>query len=299
MGERGGGKRSILKPEFECAPCILKWVYERTGVLVTEEERFQLIRHVLEILSREFHSEINIGSLSNRITDSIANDLSRSADYYEGIKRKSNQHVDELLPSARKYVEKKRTPRGRFERACCLASASNVAPMTVPSEAFTFQEVISILERKGPSPMVMGDVFKASQSTTRILYLADNAGEIGFDALLISRLKEMGSKVTLIVKEGPFFEDATMKDASFFGLHQLVDKISTVNGFFVSSESTSSLSDSFKKSDLVIAKGTGNYEALKGEVEGKTTIFLLKIKCKPIATNIGSSVGSFVVKLEK
>lgn len=64
-------------------------------------------------------------------------------------------------------------------------------------------------------------------------------------------------------------------------------------------ESTPPLSDLFKESDLLIAKGTGNYEALKGEVEGKTTIYLLKVKCKPITTNIGASVGSFVVKLEK
>jgi uncharacterized protein with ATP-grasp and redox domains len=41
--------------------------------------------------------------------------------------------------------------------------------------------------------------------------MADNAGEIGFDSLLIAKLKEMGPKVTLIVKEDPFFEDATMK----------------------------------------------------------------------------------------
>lgn len=57
--------------------------------------------------------------------------------------------------------------------------------------------------------------------------------------------------------------------------------------------------DLFKESDLLIAKGTGNYEALKGEVEGKPIIYMLKIKCKPIALNIGVNIGSFVVKLEK
>jgi hypothetical protein len=291
-------RRPILKPDLECAPCIQKWVYERAGILATEGERFQLVKRISEILAREFHPETNVGSLSNRITDSIRDTLSRSADYYGGIKLKSNQLARKLLPSARKYIEKGRTPRERFKKACRLASASNVAPMSVPGEAFKFQEVIHILKGKNPFPSVRDDVFEAAQQATRILYITDNAGEIGFDYLLISRLKEMGSKVTLVVKEEPFFEDATLKDVSFFGLDRLVDKISTVNGFFVPGEVSPSLMDLFKKSDLLIAKGTGNFEALKGKAKGKPTIYMLKIKCKPIALSTGIDMGNFVVRLE-
>jgi hypothetical protein len=171
--------------------------------------------------------------------------------------------------------------------------------MTVPSEAFRFQEASNILKGKNPLPALIGDVFGTAQRATRILYLTDNAGEIGFDSLLIATLREMGATVNLVVKEDPFFEDATMKDALFFSMDQLVDNIFTVNGFFVPGRSSSQLSDIFKKSDLVIAKGTGNYEALKGELRGKKVIYLLKVKCKPISTDIGVPVGTFVVKVEK
>jgi uncharacterized protein with ATP-grasp and redox domains len=207
--------------------------------------------------------------------------------------------VHQLLPSAKKYIEKGRTPRERFKGACRLASASNVAPMTVPGEAFRFREATSVLKGKNPLPPLIGDVFGTARGATRILYLTDNAGEIGFDSVLIATLREMGATVNLVVKEDPFFEDATMKDALFFSMDKLVDNIFTVNGFFIPGGSTSQLSDIFKKSDLVIAKGTGNYEALKGELRGKKTIFLLKVKCRPIATDIGAPVGTFVVKVEK
>lgn len=288
-----------MKPDLECAPCLLKWVYERSEVLVNGEKRFQIIRRITGILSRKFNSEANVGLISNKVTDSIDEFISNSAEFYEGLKLKSNQLADELLPAARNFIEKGQTGQEKFERACCLASASNVAPLGVPSEAFKFEEVINIMVRKNPLPIVIGDVFQAAQNATRVLYIADNAGEIGFDSLLISKLKEMGLKVTLVVKQGPFFDDATMKDASFFHLDKLADHIATVNGFFVPSESPSSLVKAFQKSDLVIAKGTGNYEALKGEVEGKTTLYMLKVKCKPIASHIGTNIGSFVVKLEK
>jgi hypothetical protein len=207
--------------------------------------------------------------------------------------------VHQLLPSAKKYIEKGPTPQERFKRACRLASASNVAPMAVPGEAFRFREATRILKKKNPLPLLIGDVFGTARRATRILYLTDNAGEIGFDSLLITTLREMGATVNLVIKKGPFFEDATIKDALFFSMDKLVDNMFTVNGFFIPGRSTSLLSDTFKKSDLVIAKGTGNYEALKGELRGKKVIYLLKVKCKPISTDIGAPMGTFVVKVEK
>jgi uncharacterized protein with ATP-grasp and redox domains len=79
----------------------------------------------------------------------------------------------------------------------------------------------------------------------------------------------------------------------------LVDHLVTVNGFFVPKEIPPALKDLFTKSDLIISKGTGNYEALKCELKGKTVIYMLKVKCRPIAAEIGVDMGSFVVKLEK
>ena len=288
-----------MKPGVACASCLLKWAYERSEILISEEERFQIIRSITGILSREFTSEANVGLICNKVADAIYEFMSNAAEFYEDLKLKSNKVAEALLPAARNFIEMGQTPQERFERACCLATASNVAPLGAPSEAFKFEDVIDIMVRKNPLPVVSGDVFEAARRANRVLYIADNAGEIGFDALLISKLKEMGLKVTLIVKECTFFEDATMKDVSFFGLDQLADGTSTVNGFFMPSESTPPLVNDFQNSDLLIAKGTGNYEALKGEVKGKKTIFILKVKCKPIAMDIGADLGSFVVKLGK
>jgi uncharacterized protein with ATP-grasp and redox domains len=291
-------RRTILQPDLECAPCILKWVYERAGILSTGKERFQLVRRISRVLAREFHAETNVGALSNKITDSIREYLSNSANYYRDIKRRNNQRVHQLLPSAKKYIEIGPTPQEGLKRAYRLASAGNVSLMTVPGEAFRFREATRILKGKKPLPLLIGDVLGTAQKATRILYLTDNAGEIGFDSLLIATLREMGATVNLVVKEDPFFEDATKKDALFFSMDELVDNILTVNGFFLPGRSVSKLSDIFEKSDLVIAKGTGNYEALKGELGRKKVIYLLKVKCKPISTDIGTPVGTFVVKVE-
>ena len=272
---------------------------ERSGVLTSEEERLPLTKTLLEILSREFNSEINVGSLSNKLTDAIPEYLSQSSKFYQTLKRKNNQLAKKLLGSAKNYMKKGRTPQQRFERACLLASSSNVAPMGIPSEGFAFQEGKRILRGKKPFPAMMGPLFEEARKASHILYTTDNAGEIGFDSLLISCLKEMGSKVDLVVKAGPFFEDATMEDVLFFHIDRLVDHIFTLNGFFVPKEIPPALMDIYQESNLIISKGTGNYEALKGELNGKTAIYLLKIKCRPISKEIGADIGRFVVKLEK
>ncbi len=288
-----------MKPKSECASCLLSWVCERSGVLTNEDGRLPLATTLLEILSRGFNSKINVGSLSNKLTDAIPNYLSRSSKYYRALKRKNNQLAKKQLGRAKNYINKGRTLQQKFERVCYLASASNVAPMGIPSEAFAFQEVKRILRGKKPFPKIIGPLFQEARKASHILYIADNAGEIGFDSLLIACLKEMGSKVNLVVKEGPFFEDATMEDALSFHIDQLVDHIVTLNGFFVPKEIPPALLDLYQESDLIISKGTGNYEALKGEVKGKPAVYMLKIKCRPISKEIGVDVGSFVVKLEK
>jgi uncharacterized protein with ATP-grasp and redox domains len=170
--------------------------------------------------------------------------------------------------------------------------------MTVPGEAFRFKETTHILEGRNPLPTFIGDVFGTAQRASRVLYLTDNAGEVGFDSFLITRLKEMGATVNLVVKEDPFFEDATRKDALFFAMDKFVENIFTVNGFFIPRKSTSQLFNIFKKSDLVIAKGTGNYEALKDQVHDKAILYMLKVKCHPIARKTGAKIGSFIVKIE-
>ena len=287
-----------MKPSAECAFCILRWLYERVAKDVSERERFEFVKRILNVLSAEFHSTVNLGMVCNRTIDSVYDFAAACPDYYAELKSKNNQFVRGLLPAAKDFIAKGKTSRERLERACCLASAGNVAPIGAPSDGFVFHEVQGIIEGNNPLPVQMGDIYEAVQGASQILYAADNAGEIGFDSLLIVQLKEMGLRVNLVVRGPHLFEDATMEDASFFGLDKLVDNIFTTKGLFVPIESSPPLAEAFTQSDLIISKGTGNFEALKDEVGGKSIVYLLKIKCAPIAQRLGADRGSFVMRLE-
>jgi uncharacterized protein with ATP-grasp and redox domains len=173
-----------------------------------------------------------------------------------------------------------------------------VSPSGAPSAPFEFPHIEEIITGKASLPTMVGDASEAASRAHHVFYVADNAGEIGFDSLLISLLKESGLRVTLIVKEEPFFDDATIRDASFFGLERVVDAILSVKKIFVPQTAPQELATLFAESDLVVSKGTGNCEALKSETAGKTTIFLLKSKCPPMAEQMAVEVGKFIVKVE-
>jgi uncharacterized protein with ATP-grasp and redox domains len=90
-----------------------------------------------------------------------------------------------------------------------------------------------------------------------------------------------------------------MEDAVFYGLDRIADKVVKVNKVFIPGKDRSPAHQAFRRSDLIVSKGTGNYDALRGETAGKKAIFLLKIKCDPIARDTGVNEGRFIVKLDK
>ena len=287
-----------LKPYTDCAPCVLKWIYERLEAPLSETERFTVLKRVMSVLSKDLEPSANLGALCNRCLETVEEFFPATGAGYQAFKAKCNQVALELLDQAREFIAKGETPRDRFERACGIASVGNVAPIGAPSAPFEFSHVEAIIKGKAPLPSPVGDVYQAALKAHHVFYVADNAGEIGFDSLLISLLKELGLRVTLIVKEDPFFDDASPKDASFFGLGRLADAVLSVKAVFEPEHTPPEVADAFAKSDLVISKGTGNCEALWELPTNKNKIFMLKVKCGPMAMEMGAPIGTFMVKLE-
>jgi uncharacterized protein with ATP-grasp and redox domains len=287
-----------VKPDVECGVCLMHWVYGRVAPYAEKEELPLMTRRLVDVLLRDVRPSANLGSVCNGAVGSVFASPSRAADCYEELKRESNENAGALLPRARAYIDAGKTGREKLERSCFLAAASNIAPLDSPSGAYTFQEIRDIIDRDDHTADFTGDIYGAVNASKRILYITDNAGEIGFDSLVIALIKQMGPKVTLVVKKNTFFEDATLEDARFFGLDKVVDGMVMADGFFAPHALPHELYEVFKGSDLVICKGTGSYEALYGETVDKKAVYMLKIKCSPIARELGIGEGKIVVRLE-
>ncbi len=287
-----------MKPLAECALCILEWTFGRTVSSLGENQKVELMNALLGVLHDEFRVDRNVALIARKTLEAVHPRVLAAATVYDAIKKASNDAAKALLPEARRFVQKGKTPKECFERACHLASTGNVSPIAAPSGALEFSDAENLMTGRGPFPKVTGDVYEAVRDKRQVLYLFDNAGEIGFDILLIEQFKAMGAAVTLVLKEAPFFEDATLQDAAYFGLDKLSDRVLSVKTLFIPGESGSAMDDAFEESDLVIAKGTFNFECLYGEDLGKPIIFMLKSKCGPISEKSGVDQGNFFVRLE-
>ncbi|WP_457573988.1 damage-control phosphatase ARMT1 family protein [Desulfolithobacter sp.] len=119
-----------------------------------------------------------------------------------------------------------------------------------------------------------------------VLYLADNAGEIVFDGLLVEELLRRDCRVTLVVREGAIINDATMEDVRACGLDGLCPVITSgaVCPGTPLAHCSSEFKELFHRADLIISKGMGNYETLSDVVA--PLFFLFTVKCQVVAEDI-------------
>jgi hypothetical protein len=133
----------------------------------------------------------------------------------------------------------------------------------------------------------------------KVVYLADNCGEVVLDRLALKEIKRLGPEVTFVVKEEPILTDATLADIKGLGIEDIVDEIAEAPGFAVGID-LGSLKGPFgrmlRDADLIIAKGMANFESLS-ETDIAPIAYLLRTKCNPVAENMGLEKDINAVKL--
>ena len=114
-----------------------------------------------------------------------------------------------------------------------------------------------------------------------VVYITDNCGEIVLDKIAIQILKKTfpNIRVTALVRGLPAGNDATMEDAEFCGLTDVVPVLGNgndVGGTWLHGISTHAR-ELLYNADVIIAKGQGNYETLHGC--GLNIYYLFLCKC--------------------
>ncbi len=280
-----------MKIFLDCVPCIIRQTLDSVR-LVSPDEAFheKVLREVLQAAA-----EIDLYQtppemaqwIHRRIREQIGQD-----DPYRQIKDRFNHMAMELYPKLREWVEKS---ANRMETAVRLAIAGNVIDFGVKGQLDEAEVHQSVTHAMSATLDANVDEFsRAVTEAERILYLADNAGEIVFDRLLIERLPT--EKVTVAVRGLPVINDATLADAEYAGITELVEVIdngSDAPGTILEDCSDDFL-DRFHAADLIIAKGQGNYETLSQV--NKDIYFLLKVKCPVVARDVGRQMDSLVLQ---
>lgn len=294
----------MVKVEPICAACLLHRGYEEIELSTKDRDlKMKAVMELLKILSEKFSPEA-IPAWLGAERDRVVRRIVGHKDPYSEIKRKSNQEALKLIPKARKILELVKDERERLRKCCAIAAMANAIEIGVLGYKFLTSDLEAILP-EAERHLAIDDshlAFEILKKKGGVLYLLDNAGEAGFDLLLMEELKSMGLKVEAVVKESPVLNDALIEDAVFFGIDKVVDRLSTTGGDEVGlilEKAPTQLLKAYQSADLVIAKGMGNYETLTEYLAKPPVLHVLKAKCTTIAKSLNIPLGSLAVKLRK
>jgi hypothetical protein len=280
-----------MQTSIDCIPCFVRQAEEAVAFATKDfVKREKILRQILHSLADADWAG-SPPAIAQRLHRIIRKETGEP-DPYREVKDRMNGLALEALPCCGESISRAADPH---EAAVRVAVAGNLldsgAKIQIQPENLPHM-LATLWER--PLAGDPSELFRMAENAERILYLADNAGEIVFDRLLLNFLPM--EKVTLAVRGRPILNDALREDAEIAGFTGLVPVID--NGSDAPGTVLEDCSDEFREhfglADLIISKGQGNYETLSGV--RAPIFFLFTVKCPIVAAQIGDPTGTMVVK---
>ncbi len=276
-----------MKIQADCIPCILtmtlKAVKNLSLTAGAEKDLFTEIMKIPGLRGLDWNqtSPAIIETVMTLITHTV-----HDPDPFLKEKIHLNTQALALLPVLEKMVDASAEP---LYTAAKIAILGNSMDIMMPGGLSSLEKFIREKLEAPLSREAFEQFCRQVSSAQQMLYLTDNAGEIGFDRLFIQTLKKQYDvNVTVVVRSLPTLNDATLSDAREAGLDQVATLMENgIDGPFPGTSlkrCSPAVRGLAHESDLIISKGGGNFDSLSEEVHDLKTpvIFMLLSKCGPL-----------------
>ena len=288
-----------MKLEPECVGCIFNQVLKALKLLrpnISREEIISAQKKLMGLL-QNFDIHANISPLLGKIAYGIISEVLEEDDPYKSLKEEYNQLVLEIYEEVKTLIEDAVDP---LFKAIIVSAIGNTIDFAGQHEI----DLITDIKNYDQEDLVINDysAFKKSlRNAKSLLIIGDNAGEIVFDKLLIVTIMNFYPDLEIIysVRESPIINDATMVDAKFIGLTDLVHVVesSATPGVHMDSSSAEFKNYFHQKGTVILSKGQGNFESLYGiEFSGKEIYYLMKVKCNLMERLFKAKIGDLIFK---
>jgi hypothetical protein len=211
-------------------------------------------------------------------------------DPYKRVKKENNDQALRMFLELENII---RQSKDSFDTALRLAIAGNIIDFAA-NDNFDLQATIDKALNSEFAIDHSKQLKEAIENAKTVLYLGDNAGEIVFDKLFIETISH--PDLIFVVRGAPVINDATMEDAEYIGMKDIVNVISS--GYdavsTIPEKSSKHFQKYFRETDVIISKGQGNLEGLF-PLNDKRIFFLLMVKCDVMAEFLKVKKGSLVV----
>jgi len=198
---------------------------------------------------------------------------------YEEEKRQANQFVMERLEHVRSIVQQAEDPVFAGLQFSILGNYLDFAALQGNVSFEKLEQMLKEALDMQLDQAVYADMKQDLAKGKKLLYLTDNAGEIGMDRIFAEEIHKAypNLEITFCVRGGITVNDATREDARIVGIpFPVID-----NGNLVSGTELSLLSPEAKEAmdsaDIILSKGMANTETLYGS--GYPIYYAFLVKC--------------------
>ncbi len=293
-----------MKARRDCHECLQRLVYQAAKLADNNEQiRERAIKEGLKILEENFSTNEVTIVIAAKIHE-VIKEITGNSDPYRAMKDKEMAIARELYPELSLRAEAASRRRGRKRSNLYKDDFTDYLKLAAAANTIDFFRGPGSIEVDIRRPVNFAiddsEQFEAKlKDANKVLYLADNAGEIYFDLPLVEWMRRFAN-VIYVVKSLPVQDDATLEDIRKAGLESDFGTIitGTASPGIVFTLASEEFKREFESADLILAKGMGHYESLS-ELPGQGKFFYcLMAKCKPVARSLGVPVNSYVAMLQ-
>ena len=281
-----------------CLECQFRRNLELARTLGSEDQAMAFARDLMDMYSKGPGNVCSVW-FTPRISQLLQQHYGLPADRLRAEKEQSNRFVLERMELLRSRVHPSPDP---ILAGLRLSIIGNYLDFSALQGRVSFEEFEQLLAQ-ADGMTFDEDVYRRFvqdlQKGQRLLYLTDNAGEIGFDRIFAEAIAQRFPQlsITFCVRGGPTLNDATREDAALVGIpFPVIDNGSCIPGTIpelVSPEAAQQL----RTADVILSKGMANAETLLGS--GYPIYYALLVKCQRFSAVFGKPLMTPVLAAEQ
>ena len=272
--------------DTQCLQCFLQRNLDLVRPLGTEKQAMAFARELMK-LYLQAPEDVASPWFGPATADLLQQMYGLPIDRYRQETEESNRFVMERMDSIRAMVRSAADP---VFAGLQFAILGNYLDFAALQDQVSFEKLEEMLRSALKMELDMGTyaaLCRDLSQAKRLVYLTDNAGEIGFDRVFAEELAAAYPQlaITFCVRGDIANNDATREDAAAVGIpFPVID-----NGNRVAGTQLDQLSDearqALEQADVVIAKGMANTETMWGCEYNVYYAFL--VKCQKFVSNFG------------
>ena len=270
----------------ECLLCHMGRTVKTARSLGTEEQAVAFTRDLMRLY---LSAPDGVGSpwFGPGTQDLLEKHYGVPHDRFVEEKAESNRFVLARLDQIREKVISAEDPVFAGLQMAILGNYIDFAALQGEISFEKLDEMLENASRMELDKQVYTDLCADLEQGKNLLYLTDNAGEIGFDRIFAEEIhkKYPNIQITFCVRGGPAMNDATREDAAEVGIpFPVIDNGNRIAGTELTMLGAAA-KEAFETADVIIAKGMANTETLHGC--GYNIYYAFLIKCPRFVSVFG------------